>query len=116
MIASTLRGLRSADVVPVLRSWRSFEPQAGKPFDDAVGEPQERLRDGKADRFCGLQIDFQIEFRGLFDWQAGHAGNAPISGARAFIRDVVRLPMTNHGALMGGTCQASRLRQPRAAG
>jgi hypothetical protein len=30
-------------------------------FDDFVGPPEQRLRDGKAERLRGLEVDYQLE-------------------------------------------------------
>src|SRR5690348_16069053 len=43
-------------------------------FDDLVGEAEDRWRDCKAERVCSLEIDHQLEFRRLFDWQIGRLG------------------------------------------
>src|SRR5690349_14134635 len=44
--------------------WRTF---AVSSFDDSIGSQQQRRRDRQAERLCGLQIDDQLELRGLLD-------------------------------------------------
>src|SRR5436190_1712437 len=43
-------------------------------FDDAVGAPQERLREREADGFRRLGVDDELELRGLLDGQIGGLG------------------------------------------
>ena len=43
-------------------------------FDHLVGAGEDRLRHGEAERLCGLQVDDQLEFRRLLDWQIGRIG------------------------------------------
>jgi hypothetical protein len=45
-------------------------------FDDLIGAQQQRRRNGEAERFSGLEIYDELEFRRLFDRQ--------ISGLRPF--------------------------------
>ena len=38
-------------------------------LDHLVGGRQQRFRDGKAERFGGLEADYEIELGRLLDWQ-----------------------------------------------
>ena len=40
-------------------------------LDDLVRPPQDRRRDRKAKRLCGLQVDHELELRGLLNRQIG---------------------------------------------
>jgi hypothetical protein len=43
--------------------------QRGNPlFDHDVGAQQEGFRDLQPDRLCRLEVDDQLEFRGLLNW------------------------------------------------
>ena len=41
----------------------------GRLFDHLIGAGKQRGRHGEVERFGGLEIDCQLEFRGYFDWQ-----------------------------------------------
>jgi hypothetical protein len=41
----------------------------GRLFDHLIGAGKQRGRHGEAERFGGLEVDCQLEFRGYFDWQ-----------------------------------------------
>src|SRR5437867_3135307 len=38
-------------------------------FDHLVGTAKQRERKGKTERLGGLEVDDQLDFRGLLDWQ-----------------------------------------------
>ena len=60
-----------ADIVePPLRASSGREQlQRGNPlFDHDVGAQQEGFRDLQPDRLCRLEVDDQLEFRGLLNW------------------------------------------------
>jgi hypothetical protein len=62
---------RKADIVePPLRASSGREQlQRGNPlFDHDVGAQQEGFRDLQPDRLCRLEVDDQLEFRGLLNW------------------------------------------------
>jgi hypothetical protein len=40
-------------------------------FDDLVGAGEDRWRDGEAERLRSLEINDQLEFGRLLDWQIG---------------------------------------------
>ena len=41
----------------------------GRLFDHLIGAGKQRGRHGEVERFGGLEVDCQLEFRGYFDWQ-----------------------------------------------
>ena len=43
-------------------------------FDHLVGAREDRLRHGEAERLRGLEVDDQLEFGRLLDWQVGRVG------------------------------------------
>src|SRR5437870_754166 len=43
-------------------------------FDDLIGASKDRLRYGEAECLGGLEIDDQLEFGRLLDWQVGRFG------------------------------------------
>jgi len=49
-------------------------PDAGRSLDHLVGAKQQRGRNRQAECLCGLEIDHQLECRGLLDWNVGGPG------------------------------------------
>ena len=47
---------------------------AGPLLDDLIRPRQHRRRDREAERFGGLQVDHELELRGLLDGQVGGLG------------------------------------------
>src|SRR6476620_1866071 len=43
-------------------------------FDHLIGTGEHSRRDGDAYRFCGLEVDYQLEFRWLLDRQIAGVG------------------------------------------
>src|SRR5262245_33932372 len=57
--------------------WGSFIlhlPSRFTSFDHLVGGHQQLVRHREAERLHGPEIDHQLEFRGLFDWEVGRLG------------------------------------------
>src|ERR1700738_3016328 len=50
-----------------MSGWR----RCGVSFDDLVGAGEDGWRDGEAERRGGFEINDQLEFRWLLDWQIG---------------------------------------------
>ena len=66
-----LLGLTWAGLTPADRAsfgWRLPS------LNHLVGGGEQRFRDGEAERFGGLQIDYQFELGRLHDWQVGGLG------------------------------------------
>jgi hypothetical protein len=38
-------------------------------FNHLIRPQQQRRRDGEVKRFCGLEVDHQLELRRLLDWK-----------------------------------------------
>jgi hypothetical protein len=43
-------------------------------LDDLIGAGEHSRLDGDAYRFCGLEVDHQLAFRWLLDWQIAGVG------------------------------------------
>src|SRR5204863_2453445 len=54
--------------------WRAATPRAGSSLDHLIGAPEDQLRDRQTERLSGFQIDDQLEFGWLLDWQVGRLG------------------------------------------
>jgi hypothetical protein len=55
-------------------------------LDDLIGPLQERLRDGESDRLRGLEVDNEVELRGLLDGQVGGLGPLRIRSTKSAVR------------------------------